>query len=163
MPPRRRSVNSVPNSANLKFRPSTNDPRSEPRGTKPTTTPTSVKEILTLMVLHLCRKSLFFDVNLKVALYLGALFILSLIADVVAFPKGYFSKSNNVLNQYFVKLAWGWNLVLIVPYVFLTSYTYCCGKVDRIIRDHIARVLVATAFWLFWVNSFNYIEAKLGR
>lgn len=159
MPARRRSVNP----SNLKFRPSTNDVGNEPRGTKPTSTPTSVKEILILMVLHICRKSLFFNINLKVALYLGALFLISLIADMVTFPKGYFSRSNNVLNQYFVKLAWGWNLVLIVPYVFLTSYTYCCGKVESIIKHHITRILVATAFWLFWVNSFNYIEAKFGR
>ena len=53
--------------------------RNESRGTKPTANPTSIKEVLTMMILHLCKKTIFFDTRLKVALYLLALFFVSLI------------------------------------------------------------------------------------
>lgn len=53
--------------------------RNESRGTKPTTNPTSVREVLTTMVLFMCKKTIFFDIRLKVGLYLLSLFIISLI------------------------------------------------------------------------------------
>lgn len=163
MATRRRSIH--PNaSSRLNFRPSVNDPtRIDLRGTKPTSQPTSIKEIITLMVLHVCRKSIFFDTNLKVALYLGALFSISLIADVFSIPKGYFSRSSNAFNQYFVKFAWGWNLILLVPYVGLTSLTYCCGQKDRILKHHMVRLAIATFFWWFWTTLFQFIEIRYGK
>lgn len=44
--------------------------RNETRGTRPTAAPTSIKEVLIQVVLHVCKKIIFFDTNLKVALYL---------------------------------------------------------------------------------------------
>ncbi|KAF5280225.1 hypothetical protein FQA39_LY05359 [Lamprigera yunnana] len=124
---------------------------------------TSVKEIVTLIVLHMCRKSIFFDTNLKVALYLGSLFAVSLLADVFTIPKCYLSKSSNIFNQYFVKLAWGWNLILLIPYVLLTSLIYCCGQKDRILKHHITRLIIATFFWWSWTTFFQFIENRYGR
>lgn len=116
------------NSTKLNFRPTTSDANADFRGTKPTSEPTSIKEILTLMVLHMCKKSIFFDTNLKVGIYLGVLFLLSLISDVLPMPKSYLARSDNVFNKFFVKFAWGWNLLLIVPFVIFTTYIYCCGQ-----------------------------------
>lgn len=53
--------------------------RNEARGTKPTCEAASVKEVLVMAVLHMCKKAIFYDVRLKVALYLAALFVISLI------------------------------------------------------------------------------------
>lgn len=139
-----------------------NDPI-ESKGTKPTREATSVSEVVVLMIVHVCKKILFFDTNLKIALYLGALFLLSLIADVVTFPKSYFSRSDNVFNLYFVKIGWFWTLFLLVPYIMLTSYTICCGKRRIIITAHIIRVIIATFFWYSWTTIFNVIETKYGR
>lgn len=147
----------------LNFRPNINDSNVEFRGTKPTSGPTSVKETFILMVLYLCKKSLFFDTNLKVAIYLGTLFLLSLIADFAAFPKSYLSRSDNLFNKYFVKFAWGWNLLLLFPFVGLTTYVYCCGQKQRIIKNHVPRICVATFFWWFWTTMFNVVEAAIGR
>lgn len=147
----------------LNFRPLQSEPKADQRGTKPTTQPASVKEIFTLMVLHVCKKSLFFDTNLKVGIYLGALFLISLIADVIAVPKGYLSRSDNAFNKYFVKFAWGWNLMLLIPFLIFSSYVYCCGQKERIVKHHVVRIGVATFFWWFWTNVFNYIEASYGR
>lgn len=139
-----------------------NEP-TETKGTKPIREAASILEVLTLMIVHICKKLLFFDTNLKIALYLGALFLLSLIADVLTFPKSYFSRSDNIFNQYFVKIGWFWTLFLTVPYVLLTSYTTCCGKKRLIATGHLSRLLVATVFWYVWTTMFNVIETKYGR
>lgn len=159
-PAKRKSIHS---STHMNFRPSTSDGNVDQRGTKPASNPTSIKEIFTLMVLYVCKKSLFFDTNLKVAIYLGALFFISLLSDVVNMPKTYMSRSDNIFNKYFVKFAWGWNLILLVPFVIFTSYIYCCGQKLRIIRHHLLRIVIATFFWYFWTGLFNYVEATFGR
>lgn len=161
MATRRRPIHST--NSTLNFRPPTNDAKQEMKGTKPTIAPTSVKEIFMLMVLYVCKKSLFFDTNLKVGIYLGALFLISLIADVATIPKTYLSRSDNAFNQYFVKFAWGWNLIVLVPYIVFTSYIYCCGKIDAIIKHHVSRLFIATFFWWFWTSFFNIIEANYGK
>lgn len=148
-------------SCRMNYRPG--DAKWEPKGTKPTIEPTSVKEIFTLMVLHICKKSIFFDTNLKVAIYMGALFLVSLIADYAPIPKTYLARSDNFFNYYFVKFAWGWNLVLLVPFVLLSTYVYCCGKKDQILKHHLPRIVIATVCWFFWTKLFNIIEATYGK
>lgn len=160
MASKRRSIHA---NSGLNFRPPISDSKIDQTGTKPTAARSSVKEIFTLMVLHCCKKSLFFDTNLKVAIYLAALFLISLIADVVTVPKGYLSRSDNLLNKYFVKFAWGWNLILLTPFVLFTSYVYCCTQKNMIIKHHLARLGIATFFWWFWTTLFNYIESSYGR
>jgi hypothetical protein len=53
--------------------------RQEAKGTKPTCEAASVKDVLVTAILHLCKKAIFYDVRLKVAIYLLLLFIISLI------------------------------------------------------------------------------------
>lgn len=158
-PTKRKSIHAT----KLNFRPTTSDINIDFKGTKPTCEPTSIKEIFMLMVLYLCKKSLFFDTNLKVGIYLASLFLVSLIADVATIPRGYLSRSDNILNKYFVKFAWGWNLLLLSPFVIFTSYVYCCGQFKRIAQHHLPRLAIATLLWYFWTNLFNYIEASFGR
>jgi len=86
--------------SNMNFRPGGPDiTRSEARGTRPTAAPTSIREILVMGVMHLCKKIIFFNTDLKVALYLGSLFVISVIGDFAPFPKTYFARSDNLFNQ----------------------------------------------------------------
>lgn len=139
------------------------DRGSEAKGTRPTATPTSVREVLTMMVLYVCKKAIFFDVNLKVALYLGSLFLVSLIGDFVPFPKSYFSRSDNLFNVYFVKIGWFWTLLFSLPFLAVSSYTICCGDTKRLYRNHLPRLGVATMFWFGWTKMFNIIETSFGH
>jgi hypothetical protein len=54
--------------------------RNEAKGTKPVTCEqTSIKDVLVTALIHLCKKAIFYDVRLKVAIYMLSLFIISLI------------------------------------------------------------------------------------
>lgn len=151
-------------SSHLNFRPGGVDSqRTETRGTRPTTQPATVKEVILLMIMHVCKKSIFFDINLKVALYLGSLFIISLIGDFMPYPKTYFARSDNLFNVYFVKMGWAWTLVLSSPFLFMTSYTLCCGDIQKLIKNHLPRILIATFFWFVWTKLFNIIENAYGH
>jgi len=158
MASKRRPIHS---SSRLNFRPNTETPGWETKGKKPLPEPTTVKHVLLMMIVHVCRKTLFYDTNVKVGIYGAGLFVVSLLADVLPFPKTYFSMSDNVFNQYFVKVGWGWTLLVTSPFLLMTSYTYCCGKVEKIFQ-HVARLGIATFAWFFWTKLFWYIETKYG-
>ncbi|KAG7205649.1 hypothetical protein KM043_007605 [Ampulex compressa] len=147
-------------SSRLNFRPSST--QEDRGGTRPTAAPSSIGLILVTMFLHVCKKSLLFDTRLKVAIYCGAIFTVSLIADFMTMPRTYFSRSDNALNQYFVKWGWGWLLTVTVPWVVLTAHTLGCGR-RSILLKHLARLILATVAWLMWTKLFNYIETNYGR
>lgn len=152
---------STQGSSGFNFRPPTENQKWETKGTKPLPKPVSVKEAILTMVIHGCRKILFMNTYIKVGLYLAGLF-LSLVFDVTPFPKTYFSKSDNMFNLYFVKLGWGWTLMLTLPFVLLTSFTYCCGK-RKLILMHLSRLGIATIVWFVFTKSFALIEQNFGR
>ncbi|EFN86798.1 FIT family protein CG10671 [Harpegnathos saltator] len=147
-------------SSRMNFRP--NLTQEDRGGTRPTAAPSSIGLILVTMLLHVCKKSLLFDTRLKVAIYCGTIFVVSLIADFIAMPRTYFSKSDNALNQYFVKWSWGWLLSVIIPWVALTAHTIGCGRRPVLLR-HLGRVVLATFAWLAWTKLFHYVENNYGR
>lgn len=137
--------------------------RGETKGSKPAANPTSIKEVLTMMVLYICKKTIFFDIKLKVGLYIMSLFIISLIGDFAPFPKSYFSRSDNLFNVYFVKIGWFWTLITSVPFLYFTCSTLNCGDKDKVLKFHLPRIAIATFFWFFWTKLFNVIENNYGR
>lgn len=72
----------------------------------------------------------------------------------------YFSSSKNVLNLYFVKLSWGWTLLLLTPFILLSNSSF-----DRSVLFLGRRMLslaVATAVWYVCTETFFYIEEVTG-
>lgn len=165
MATRRRPIHTAGSSnTNFNFRPASMDPqRNETRGTRPTAPPASVPEVLLMLLMHICKKIIFLNVNLRVAVYLGTLFLISLIGDFAPYPKTYFARSDNVLNVYFVKMGWAWTLAVSVPFALLTSRILCCGNTERLLKHHLLRIAIATAFWFVWTKLFNIIESTYGR
>ncbi|XP_058807826.1 acyl-coenzyme A diphosphatase FITM2 [Phymastichus coffea] len=146
--------------ANLNFRPSS---MQENRGgTRPVAEPSSISSVIVSMILHICRKSLLYDPRLKAVIYFGAVFFGSIVCDVMPIPKTYFARSSNIFNQFFIKWAWGWLLATAGPWILLTAYTIGCGK-KEIILKHLARLGLATLFWMSWISFMNYIESNYGR
>lgn len=130
-------------------------------GKKPLPDPTHVGHFILMLVIKICRTILFQDTSVKIGVYLAGVMLGSVICDLFMVPRSYFSDKKNVFNQYFVKLGWGWTLILVGTYVTLTSLVYCCGKWAAV-RNHLLRMLVATFQWYFCVNAFRHIESKVG-
>ncbi|RXG57940.1 FIT family protein [Armadillidium vulgare] len=114
------------------------------KGTKPLPEQASVQHVLSVMLIHVCRKVLFIATEVKITLYSIALFFGSLVCDFLPIPKMYMSSKENLFNQYFVKIGWAWTLAVIV-------------------KRHMSRMLIGTGFWLFWSQFFfDYVENKTG-
>lgn len=147
-------------SSPLNFRPLVDVNKAEKKlGSKPLPDPTPIQQILLLMIVHLCRKVLFIDPNIKVGVYILLVFFGSILSDVLPIPGSYFSRKDNLFNVYFVKLSWGWTMTFVGSFVYLTSNIYCCGDQVRI-RKHFLRLLVATLNWFLWTNLFVQVEDR---
>ena len=112
-----KKVKSSPSTTNsMNFRPLLSSEK-KLIGTKPVPEPNSIPVIVFLMVVHLCRKILFIDPNIKVGFYIIFVFFGSILGDVLPIPKTYFSRKDNLFNVYFVKLSWGWTMVFVGSFV----------------------------------------------
>ena len=145
--------------AGLKFRPSGSN--HSQGGTKPVAEQSTPQEIFSLVIIHLCRKVLFFDTELKIGVYLFLLFVGSTVGDFLPLPKSYFSNKHNVLNQYFVKLGWGWTFTVVGTFMMLTANIYCCGQRPRL-QKHVTRLVCATMAWYVMTSMFVFIESRFG-
>lgn len=83
--------------------------------------------------------------------------------DFIPFPKSYFARSDNLFNVYFVKLGWFWTLLFSSPFLYFTNFTLCCGDLQRFLKHHLPRLVIATFFWYSWTSIFNVIENAYGR
>ena len=128
-------------------------------GTKPLPNPQSIQQVMMLMVIHLCRKILYIDPNIKVGVYIILVFFGSILGDVVPIPKSYFSRKENMFNVYFVKFSWAWTIGLVGSFVFMSSQVYSAG--DKVkVKKHMFRLIIATVMWFFFTKSFVYIEER---
>jgi hypothetical protein len=99
--------------------------------------------------------------NSKVTL-IWIIFVLgSFSHDYFPLPSCYFSKSSNILNQYFVKIGWLWTSLLVSVYMFGVLLKH---RIDSktIYAKHLARLAVLTATWFVCTSLFEYIEALTG-
>ncbi|MPC28964.1 acyl-coenzyme A diphosphatase FITM2-like [Portunus trituberculatus] len=132
------------------------------KGTKPLPEQASVKYVLTLIVVHVCRKVLFIPTEVKVMLYSLGLFFGSLVCDFLPLPNVYMGQRDNVFNVYYVKVAWAWLLLVVGSFILLTSATIGCGH-REIIKRNMSRLLVGTFMWYFWSQCFfGYVENRTG-
>ncbi|XP_066528176.1 acyl-coenzyme A diphosphatase FITM2 [Hoplias malabaricus] len=83
----------------------------------------------------------------------------SILKELDLVPKTYFSSSRNALNLYFVKFSWGWNLALLLPFVFLSN-SY--NRNLLFVFKRLTSLMVATAIWYSCTQTFFYIEDITG-
>ena len=83
---------------------------------------------------------------------------LSAVANVFQFPSTFFSNKHNFLNQYFVKVSWGWTLITLGPYMLTTAFVYGCHQWKKACAKAVFRLVIATCIWYFFTNIvFHYI------
>ncbi|XP_029362505.1 acyl-coenzyme A diphosphatase FITM2 [Echeneis naucrates] len=84
----------------------------------------------------------------------------SLLKELDLVPETYFSSSGNFLNVWFVKVSWGWTLLLLTPFLVL-SHSSFNQNVSFLVR-RLASLAVATAIWYICTETFFYIEEVTG-
>jgi len=146
----------------MKFRPVLETNRLSAKGTKPLPSPVTLPEIFTKVLVHGCKRIMFLNPIYRIIGYAVLLFFISLVSDYLPFPRTYFSNTQNVLNQYFVKLSWGWTIVLLGIFTNLTSSVYCCGKWPLMSR-HFCRLVIASIIWFTWTSVFQVVEETTGQ
>ena len=130
-------------------------------GKLPVADPSSFSKFFVILVMHVCKKIILIRTNLKVAYYMVAITCGSLFFDLIPAPPTYFARKDNFLNWFFVRMGWGWTLLVTGAYVFLTSYTYTCGN-RSLVRQHLTRLALATCWWYSATSFFNYIDNMTG-
>ncbi|XP_062060219.1 acyl-coenzyme A diphosphatase FITM2 [Lepus europaeus] len=85
----------------------------------------------------------------------------SVLKEFSPLPESYLSNKRNVLNVYFVKMAWAWTFCLLLPFIALTNYLLT-GKAGLVLR-RLSTLLVGTAIWYVCTALFSTIEHYTGR
>ncbi|RVE71156.1 hypothetical protein OJAV_G00071270 [Oryzias javanicus] len=84
----------------------------------------------------------------------------SILKELELVPETYFSSSKNVFNVYFVKLSWGWTLLLLTPFLLLSHSSVSRGVSS--LAKRLLSLAVATAVWYVCTETFFYIEDATG-
>ncbi|KAM4571398.1 acyl-coenzyme A diphosphatase FITM2-like [Fundulus diaphanus] len=89
--------------------------------------------------------------------------LISIVGSILGYlelvPQTYFSSSKNFVNVYFVKLSWGWTLLLLTPFLLISSYF--SSSASYLIRCLLSLV-VATFIWYVCTKAFLFIEDLTG-
>lgn len=150
--------------AGLKFRPPTETPRENTKGKLPCAEATTIQQVILMMIVHLCRKVIYgFDVSFRVGFYILGTLLISVVSDYKSTDasRSYFADPGNFLNQWLVKLGWGWTVSVAGCFTYLTARTYSCGRFS-VIRNNVLRLVVATVAWFSVTSFFEIVENKSG-
>ncbi|CAF2036611.1 unnamed protein product [Rotaria magnacalcarata] len=117
--------------------------------------------ILHNLIVAFCRRIIFAPPTLKILVYFFLIIIGPFLKDFHVIPHTSLSSQANVPNKYISKIGWIWSILLLVPFVYLTSLIYTRGHYGLIIR-HLIRLLIATTIWYIITFLFIRIEALTG-
>nr|XP_020443380.1 fat storage-inducing transmembrane protein 2 [Monopterus albus] len=84
----------------------------------------------------------------------------SFLKELELVPQTYFSSSRNFLNVYFVKVSWGWTLLLLTPFLLLSNASF--SRSVSFLSQRLLSLVVATAIWYVCTETFVYIEDVTG-
>ncbi|XP_061128819.1 acyl-coenzyme A diphosphatase FITM2 [Syngnathus typhle] len=84
----------------------------------------------------------------------------SILKELQLVPETYFSSRRNFLNVYFVKVSWGWTLLLLTPFILLSNTAFSRNAVY--LGRRLFSLVVATAVWYVCTETFFYIEDVTG-
>ncbi|XP_053401357.1 acyl-coenzyme A diphosphatase FITM2-like [Mercenaria mercenaria] len=131
-------------------------------GKKKLPDPTHVGHFFSILTMSLCKKILHIDTAVKIGVYLCGVLIGSVFSDIFALPKSYFSDKKNIFNRMFVSFGFGWTLILLGGYIFLTSFVYTCGNMKLVVRKHLLRLAISTIWWFILTKTFSYVDSVVG-
>ncbi|XP_040050494.1 acyl-coenzyme A diphosphatase FITM2 [Gasterosteus aculeatus] len=84
----------------------------------------------------------------------------SILKELELVPETYFSSNRNALNVYFVKVSWGWTLLLLTPFLLLSNSTVSRSAAS--LGRRLLSLAVATIIWYACTEAFFYVEDVTG-
>ncbi|XP_054465477.1 acyl-coenzyme A diphosphatase FITM2 [Anoplopoma fimbria] len=84
----------------------------------------------------------------------------SILKELELVPQTYFSSNRNALNVYFVKVSWGWTLLLLTPFLLLSNSSF--SRSASFLGRRLLSLAVATTIWYVFTETFFYIEDATG-
>ncbi|XP_074599913.1 acyl-coenzyme A diphosphatase Fitm isoform X1 [Brevipalpus obovatus] len=163
------------------------------KGTRSITTSTDFSHVMMMIVLALCRRlTIVDDIRKRLMYYLIFVVSGSLLADcaptfvrvIIPIQTG----RGSFLNQWFVKIGWFWTLILLAPFIYMTSVISksCQPQSSRsqvrddspflppnnekepfvttvwnVITDrHLMRLWLNTLFWYLSTSTFEWLDKK---
>jgi hypothetical protein len=127
----------------------------------PSSLTSDIFRILNTVILTFCRRIIFAPPTLKILVYFCLIIIGPFLKDFHLLPNTSLSANANILNKYITQLGWTWSIILLIPFVYLTSLIYTRGHYGLIIR-HLIRLLIATMIWYIISSILIRIEALTG-
>ncbi|KER33066.1 hypothetical protein X801_03335 [Opisthorchis viverrini] len=138
------------------------EPREPGLAKKSVPGPTSPMHFISLLLFSTFRRPMSVNTMTKAGVYLCIAAGVSLFFDFVHMPPSYFSNKYNLLNQIFVKWGWGWTCCGLTTFVIFSSFVYTGGNI-QLIRAHLLRTVVGTAFWYIITGFINFIHDATGH
>ena len=137
-------------------------PTNKRTGKKPLPEPTHIGHFLSILIIWGCKRVILIDTAVKIGLYLIGVLVGSVLSDLFAFPKSYFSNKKNILNRIFVSFGFGWTFVLLSVFIVLTSLVYTSGNWKTVLQKHLSRLFIAALWWYTLTKTFSYVDSVVG-
>ena len=127
----------------------------------PSTLSSDIFRIFQTILLTFCRRIIFAPPTLKILVYFTLIILGPFLKDFHTLSQTSISSKANILNQYTTNLGWTWSILLLIPFVYLTSLIYTHAHYPLILR-HLIRLLIATFIWYIITWIFNHFETLTG-
>lgn len=130
-------------------------------GKLPVAQPTSFSKFAVILIMHIVRKIMLVETDKRLGIYMCGLTVGSVLSDMFPFPRTFLSHKDFILNKLFVRFGFGWTCILLCAFIYFTASVYCCADI-KMLRRHLARMVVATVWWYSWTTIFDRIEQATG-
>ncbi|CAF1022551.1 unnamed protein product [Adineta steineri] len=127
----------------------------------PSSLTSDICRIVENVILAFCRRIIFAPPTLKIFVYFSLIIIGPFLKDFHFLSNRSLSSKANILNKYITRIGWAWSIILLIPFVYLTSLIYTRGHYGLIFR-HLMRLFIATIIWCIITALFIRIEALTG-
>lgn len=124
----------------------------------PSSLSSDIFRIIHHIILVFCRRVIFAPPKWKIFVFYCLILLGPFLKDVQLIPTTFgFALKINMFNKYISQLGWTCSILLLIPFVYLTSLIYARGHYGLISR-HLSRLVIGTVIWYFLTSVFSRVE-----
>ena len=125
----------------------------------PSSLSSDIFRIIHHIILVFCRRVIFAPPKWKIFVFYCLILLGPFLKDVQLIPNTFsLALKINMFNKYISQLGWTCSIVLLMPFVYLTSLIYARGHYGLITR-HLSRLVIGTIIWYLLTSIFIRIES----